>query len=173
MNLVKKTSLQNVEANVKETLDWKLIQIKEKNLPVESSLADYIAFGMEGIENDIEQLSNYKTLIETQIKQAKENQSKVKIECAEWLANQGLDKLNGLNVSSITITKAVEEKTTITQEDVWVDVDSKIVLDKNNFPFEKAYELLEANGYIEKDSTDVIKFTSAKPSQIKVNQKRK
>lgn len=164
MNLVKKTSLQNVEANVKETLDWKLIQIKEKNLPVESSLADYIAFGMEGIENDIEQLSNYKTLIETQIKQAKENQSKVKIECAEWLANQGLDKLNGLNVSSITITKAVEEK------------NEKVVVKGFKDIFDSEEDLqkyLIEQGVGSFCISEVPKLTPAKPAQIKVNKKRK
>lgn len=168
MNLIKKTSLQNVEANVKETLDWKLIQIKEKNLPVESSLADYIAFGMEGIENDIEQLSNYKTLIETQIKQAKENQSKVKIECAEWLANQGLDKLNGLNVSSITITNPTEESEVEIYETVfkYENYETTIAIDM--------VDHLRDLGLISKEIVIVgLKKKPAKPAQIKVNQKRK
>lgn len=164
MDLVKKTSLQNVDKDVKETLDWKLEQLTAKNLPMESGLADYIAFGMEGIENDIAQLSNYKALIESQIKQAKANQAKVKIECAEWLAGQGLDKLNGLNVSSITIKPATLCTTDTTFTTKFIDT----------FDTEEEYQnFLIGHGKGKFVREEHSKISPAKPAQIKVNKKRK
>lgn len=164
MNLVKKTSLQNPDMDTKETLDWKLQQLTAKNIPMESGMADYIAFGMEGIDNDIAQLTNYKALIEAQIKQAKENQSKVKIECAEWLGAQGLDKIEGLKVSSITVTKAVECTTNQTFTTKFVDT----------FDTEEEYQnFLIGHGKGKFVREEHSKLIPAKPAQIKVNQKRK
>ena len=166
MELVRKTSLQNTDKEVKETLDWKLDQLKVKNLPIESGLADYIAFGMQGIESDIEQLTNYKALIEAQIKQAKENQGKVKIECAYWLQGQGLDKLNGLNVSSITITKASE--VTIKEK----EYHAYYYENETHFK-DHILEQLIKDGVIKIEKIVEKVEVPAKLAQIKVNKKRK
>jgi hypothetical protein len=167
MDLIKKTSLQNTEQETKDTLNWKLEQLTAKNLPIESGLADYIAFGMEGIENDIAQLSNYKALIESQIKQAKANQAKVKVECAEWLAGQGLDKINGLNVSSITITNAVEAKTEEKIKEI------NYFYEGYQYSSVSLINQLLNQSQIEEIEIPETKIIPAKPAQIKVNKKRK
>lgn len=159
--------------DTKETLDWKLQQLTAKNIPMESGMADYIAFGMEGIENDIAQLTNYKALIEAQIKQAKENQGKVKIECAEWLGAQGLDKLEGLKVSSITVTKAVEESSESKVVDCYIDVNTDDMFNIKDLDIEVIEMLLLEHGYIENGKVKQTTTIKAKPAQIKVNQKRK
>jgi len=173
MDLIKKTSLQSVDQETKDTLNWKLEQLKAKDLPIESGLADYIAFGMEGIENDIAQLTNYKALIESQIKQAKANQAKVKIECAEWLEGQGLDKLNGLNVSSITITKAKDASVSGKDIECYLYCSNGEEFDIKTADAELIESLLLASGDIESGIIYESTAINAKPAQIKVNKKRK
>ena len=71
MLIEKGTSLEIIDNDAKQTLEWKLKQLQDKNLPIESGLADYIEFGMSNIKSKIEQLTNYKDAIIEEISKLK------------------------------------------------------------------------------------------------------
>ena len=161
MNLIKRTSLETSES-VAETLNWKLEQIQEKNLPIESGLADYIAFGTQNIDLDIEQLSNYKAQLDAEIKKKKAHKVKVLEEVASWLQEQGIDKLKGVSCSSITITAAKEAKE---------ETKSKIIFE-TELTQQQIEEMIVGAGKGEHKLIDEIKLTAATKAKIRVNSKR-
>jgi len=157
-----KTSLQTINADIKEVLEWKQLQLTEKNLPVEAGIADYIFMGMNGIDEDIKQLTDYKALIDSQIKQAKENKERTSKDIAKWIESQGVDKLNGIAVSSITITKGkAESEETIITKSFKCDLDQQELQD---------FLIKHVKGrFIAAES---IKVTKATEDKIRVNQKK-
>jgi len=109
MLIKKETSLEIQSQDTKETLNWKLEQLTNNNLPVEQGMADYIYFGVSNIDAKIKQLKAYKDEILKEVKNLETYKSTVSEEIAEWIQGQGIDKLNGLECSSITINKGSEE----------------------------------------------------------------
>lgn len=162
MELTRKTSLETQE-EIKDTLNWKLEQLKTKNLPVESGMADYVAFGVQNIDQDVEQLENYVKQLQEAIKAKKAHKTKVLEDVAEWLQEQGLDKLNGVMCSSITIAKAKEAKEEkkvfeVFEHDLTQEEIEQAILESGN------------GEYIKKETTKITPATKAK---IKVNSRRK
>jgi len=163
MIIKKETSLENVNADVKETLVWKLEQLESNNLPTESGLADYIFFGMNNIDAKVDQLKNYKASIDKEIKSLNSYKLDVSEKIAEFIQEQGVDKLKGLECSSITINKGSEEteetkeykefKTDLTKEQI-----EKLIID---------------NGLGHYESKETIKVVPATKDKIKINKKRK
>ena len=130
-------------------LDAKIEEYKEKNLPVEQGLSDYIARSMQNIDSDIEKLKNYKKLIDERIKEFQVKKSEISEKIANYLENNlGVDKLKGLEVSSITVKPESER-----------DV-KKFVLDASRD------ELIE-KGLAHYEITKTIN-----PKQIKINKRR-
>lgn len=163
MELAKRTSLEKVDTTIKETLDWKLEQLKSKNLPVESGLADYIAFGVENIDNDISQIDNYIKQLQAEKKAKATHKTKVLEEVAEWLQGQGLAKINGVIVSSITINKGLEATETKSTNKVF----------ENYLSEEETHQLLIDTGNGCLRDVETIETTKATQDKIKINKKRK
>ena len=163
MLIKKETSLEIQSQDTKETLNWKLEQLTNNNLPVEQGMADYIYFGVSNIDAKIKQLKAYKDEILKEIKNLEAYKSTVSEEIAEWIQEQGIDKLNGLEVSSITINKGSEEKEE-TSESV------KFVLDVDNERMEK---FLVENGLAHYEKVTTTKVTLATKDKIRINSKRK
>lgn len=105
--LIKKRSITKPESNVKAILYSKLKQYQEQDLPIEI-LTDYISKGCLQIEDEIEQLKNYKTIIDSKIKDLELQKINVRVQSAEFLRENGLEKLEGIEFSSITITEKKE-----------------------------------------------------------------
>jgi len=150
-----KTKLEVVpREEIPAILDAKIEEYKEKNLPIEQGLADYIAKGMQNIDDEIEKLKNYKKLIDEQIKEFQVRKSEISEEIANYLENNlGVDKLKGLEVSSITIKPESESK----RKKLVYDIDKKIL--------EKKLVELGFAHYEEE-----IKIA---PKQVKINKRRK
>lgn len=163
MIIKKETSLEIQSQDTKETLNWKLEQLTNNNLPVEQGMADYIYFGVSNIDAKIKQLKAYKDEILKEVKNLEEYKSTVSEDIAEWIQNQGIDKLNGLECSSITINKGSEEKEE-TSESV------KFVLDVDNERMEK---FLVENGLAHYEKVTTTKVTLATKDKIRINTKRK
>ena len=163
MELVKRTSLEKVDTTIKETLNWKLEQLKSKNLPVESGLADYIAFGVENIDNDISQIDNYIKQLQAEKKAKTTHKAKVLEEVAYWLPGQGLAKINGVVVSSITITKGLEATETKSTNKVF----------ENYLSEEETHQLLIDTGNGCLRDVETVETTKATQDKIKINKKRK
>ncbi len=139
MNIKKKTSLQTAE-NVKDVLDWKLQQLEDENLPVEAGLADYIALGMSGYDDEIAKLKEYKKKISEAIRQIEEQRADTGKQIAEWLEEQGVDKLKGVAVSSVTIK---EPSVSITKKIVW-DIDKEEAVEKGLAHYEENIKKIPA-----------------------------
>lgn len=166
MQLNKQTSLEVIENDTKETLSWKLKQLEDNNLPIESGIADYINFGLSNIDIKIYQLKNYKTLLDDEIKSLNAYKDTVKEEIAEWFNDNGIDKLKGLECSSITIAKGSEAKEEIVTT-------KKIVYDFSLVEYKDLEDFLIRNGFAHYEYKEEIKIIPETKDKIKINKKRK
>jgi len=163
MELEIKTSLQKVDADINEVLEWKQHQLVENNMPVEQGIADYIYLGMSGMEEEIVKLAEYKKLIDAQIKQIKENKERTSKDIAKWIECQGVDRLNGIAVSSITITKGKEA----TSENI---IKKEFVTELTPVNIE-ALLIEQGLGYYKE--VQLVKTTKATSTKIRINSKKK
>ena len=169
MNVIVKvqTALEGNDS-ISDALDWKLQQIQNSDLPMEQGLADYIALGVGNIEEKINELKNYKKMIDSEIRQLNDHKSTVSVECAKWIQSQGLDKLNGVAVSSVTITKGTAEKK--------IKKANLTHYTYNGFHYDGYKELLKK---LEKDEVvifqygkDIEEIKPATEDKIRINKKR-
>lgn len=136
-------------ASIKEILDAKVEHYKNNNMPVEESVADYIALGIENQKEKIAQYKEYKKELTAAINALEDLEKQTSNEVAEWMSENGLEKLKGIHCSSVTF----KDKTT--------SVTEKFILDASRD------ELIE-KGLAHKE--DVIKEI---PSGVKINKRRK
>ena len=150
MEIIKKhTKLEIVPIDeVKATLEYKVNELQEKNLPIEQGLADYIAFGIQNIDDEIEKLKNYKKAIDEKIKEMQTQRQEISEKVAEWLEENGIDKLKGTYISSITIKPEGERKS------------KKFVLD------------VDKEALVELGVAHYEEVITPTPKQIKINKKR-
>ena len=163
MLIKKETSLEIQNQDTKETLNWKLEQLTKNNLPVEQGMADYIYFGVSNIDAKIKQLNAYKDEILKEVKNLETYKSTVSEEIAEWIQSQGVERLEGLEVSSITINQGGEEKEETNET-------FKFVFD---VPEAHYQEFLVENGFAHWEKNTTTKVTLATKDKIRINTKRK
>ncbi|TET87230.1 MAG: hypothetical protein E3J96_05885, partial [Sulfurovum sp.] len=77
----KHTSLETSD-NVGDTLSWKIEAIKADKLPIDTSLADYIAFANDNLEAQLAQLKAVKTEIGQREKALKSQIEHIKVDGA-------------------------------------------------------------------------------------------
>ena len=125
----KTTSLESSE-DIQDTLEWKIESIKEKDLPVESTLTDYISLAVDNLQAQLLQLKAVKEEIKIRENDLKTQEKKIKEEGALFFKEHlGVDKLEGNIVSSVTVTKAREEKVELIEKegkDVLIELGSCI-----------------------------------------------
>lgn len=112
---------------VAEVLDWKVQEATEKGLPIEATVADYIALAIDNVDKQIEHLEAYEKSIKEAKAILKSNLSLIKSDVYDWIKNNGIDKLTGLCVSSISLK---DEGVSITNK-VIVDVSNDELLERN------------------------------------------
>ena len=166
MLIKKETSLEIQSQDTKETLNWKLEQLTNNNLPVEQGMADYIYFGVSNIDAKIKQLKAYKDEILKEISSLEKYQDTVKEDIADWIQEQGVEKLNGIECSSITINKEKEE----TEETKETKETTKFVLDVSE---REMQDYLVASSYAHWEKVSITKVTLASKDKIRINSKRK
>ena len=137
--------------------------------------ADYIAYSINQLQNKIDYVSNeIKELQDLKKSLATSKELAMEI-TASVLAEYGIDKLEGANISSITITP---EK--VKTENVIFIKDEKAVIQLGFVSFIPDYEAIEKtlttnNGYVcdeLKQYVEVNKITTTTQSKIKINNKR-
>ena len=134
--------------DIKTLLDAKVEQYKQSNMPVEESIADYIALGIQGQKEKIEQYKQYKKELDAAIKALQELEKETSAEVYEWMEANGLEKLKGIHCSSVTVKPAS------------VSIRTKIVRDISD------KELLEKGFAHEEEIISDI------PSSVKINKRR-
>lgn len=158
----KDRSIGRIDADVKNILTWKLAQYQEQNIPV-GVISDYMAKGLDEVDLKVEQLKNYKKLIDQEIKDLESHKEVVKVKAAEWLQENGIDRLEGVEISSITLTKPSEAK-----EEKKIEKTLVCTMSKNEIN-----DFLVTQDLAKYDKKEVTKITAAKPAMIKINKKRK
>ncbi len=137
--------------------------------------ADYIAYSINQVQNKIDYINNeIKELQDLKKSLATSKELAMEI-TASVLAEYGIDKLEGVNISSITITP---EK--VKTENVIFIKDEKAVIQLGFVSFIPDYEAIEKtlttnNGYVcdeLKLYVEVNKITTTTQSKIKINNKR-
>ena len=163
MIIKKETSLEIQSQDTKETLNWKLEQLTNNNLPIEQGMADYIYFGVLNIDAKIKQLKAYKDEILKEIYSLEKYQDTVKEDIAYWIQQQGIEKLNGIECSSITINKGNKEIKEIKET-------TKFILDVSEIEMQ---DYLVASSYAHWEKVSTTKVTLASKDKIRINSKRK
>lgn len=111
MELIKPTSLET-SLNVKETLNWKIAQLTEEDRNISNGLADYIYLGVNNLEQQLEQLKQLESDIKERKTALSEQIKAIKQDGATFLIENGIDRLDGVLASSVTVTKGKEESIT-------------------------------------------------------------
>jgi hypothetical protein len=161
MKIVKHTSLEETK-DVKDTLQWKLTTIEEDGRPTEEALADYIAFALDNIQNKRGYLKDVVKQIQAEGKRLDAQAKAIKEGAAEFLIENGIEKLNGGFVSSVTVTPAKDEKITIEE------VEEYVVTASEN----EVRDLLLSMDMAEVRKTTREKITKASPATIRINKRK-
>ena len=104
MELLKPTSLET-SPNVVETLNWKINSLVEQDKNVSNGLADYIGMGLDNLDAQLAQLDEVAKEINERKKALKAQITEIKEQGAYFLESQGIDRLDGVLTSSVTINK--------------------------------------------------------------------
>lgn len=108
MELMKATSLET-STDINSTLEWKINSLIEQDKNISNGLADYFGIGLGNIDNQLSQLDELAKDINARKKDLKAQITAIKQEGALFLQSQGIDKLEGVLTSSVTITKGKHE----------------------------------------------------------------
>jgi hypothetical protein len=106
----KRTSL-STSTNVVDTLNWKRKQLIEDDKMVAEGLSDYVGLSVNEITSQIDYLKEAKAEITKREKQLKEQKEAILEGTAYFMQDAGIDRLEGIFVSSITLTKAKDDTT--------------------------------------------------------------
>jgi hypothetical protein len=157
-----KHSSLETSTDVKDTLGWKIESLKSDNLPTDTGMADYIAFSMQNLEGQLNQFESVKKEIADREKSIKAQIEAIKVDGAAFLLDNGIEKIDGAICSSVSVTKAKEEKTEIIEEK-----EVKLLVSE-----EEVEELLLGMGMAETVTVKKEKVTKAQPAKLKVNKRR-
>ena len=160
--LVFKHSSLETAQNVGETLSWEVESLREQNLPIDTSLADYIAFSVDNLDSQLSQLKAVKAEIAQREKDLKSQIEHIKVDGAIFLTDNGLDRLNGVICSSVTVSEGKEAKTTETEV-------KELVI---NISEAEVEELLIGIGKAEFVTKTIEKTSNAIPSKLKINRRK-
>ena len=90
------TTLETLQHDVGAILDEKLKATSPQ------AVADYVALGLDNLEANVKRAKEAKKELDAYIKNQQSAIDTIKQDTAEWLANTGIDKLEGMIISSIT-----------------------------------------------------------------------
>lgn len=157
-----KHSSLETSSDIQDTLEWKLENLKAENLPTDTGLADYIAFSIDSLDSQLQQLKAAKGEIKQREDAIKNQIEAIKVEGATFLLENGAQKLDGAICSSISVTKAKDETVTTTK--------TKKV--KRLIGDAAINDLLLGMGMAEMEEVEEEKKTKAQPAKIRVNKRR-
>ena len=163
MNKIYTTSLETLQYTVVEILDEKL----KATSPAQT--VDYLAFALDNLASNIARAKEAKSELDEYIKAQSSIVETIKTDSAKWLSDAGIDKLEGIRVSSMTIHEPVPtQKLVITDKDYFLANKEfiKISLDETKI---KNFLL---NTEIDYSEYATIETTHNQP-QIKINKRKK
>lgn len=121
MEIQYKTTLETLKHDVASTLDYKLKATSSQ------SVADYVAFACDNLEENIKRAKEAKKELDQYIKEQTSAIETVKEGTSKWLTDNGIDKLEGMRISSLTTyTPKESESFKILDEDFFIEMGHKI-----------------------------------------------
>ena len=159
MKLTKHTSLET-STEIIDTLQWKLDTIEGKDH--EAVLADYIALAVDNLTNKKDYLKSLANEIRAETKRIDGQITSIKQGAGQFLLDNGIEKLNGGIVSSVTVTKPKDATVTTTTTE-------KIVVTATK---EQVNDALIALGFAEVKQVETEKVIEAKPATIRINKRK-
>lgn len=162
MEKIYKTTLEKGVLNVSAILDEKLKATSA------TQVVDYVAFAVDNLDSNIQQAKEAIEELKDYIKTQTSIKEEISMGTAQWLQNEGIDKLEGMRVSSITTyTPKPKTKLKITDESYW--------LGSNKFTKTTIDETAVKN-FLESTEVDyseyaILEIIHEEP-KIKINRKR-
>jgi hypothetical protein len=98
------TSLELLNSSVAAILDAKLAATSPQ------SVADYIAFSLDNLDANIDRAKQAKKELDEYIKHQQSVIDTIKQDSAKWLSDVGVDKLEGMRISSVTTYQPAHEQ---------------------------------------------------------------
>ena len=164
------TTLEQLTHDVGSILDSKLSATSPQ------AVADYVSFGISNLEDNITKAKQAKKELDAYIKEQTNSIETVKEGTAKWLSDNGIDKLEGMRISSLTTYEPKPKETfKILDEDFFIGLGFTV----NTVYKAKAKEWVEEN--ISDYGVEVVQETHGhafkletthKQPTIKVNKKR-
>lgn len=95
-------------------------------------VVDYVSFGLDNLDIQLERYKDYKKELDSLIKDAESQKEIIKIGTAEWLSESGIASLKGDLVSSMKVTQPKpNEEVKVTNEEALINAGYfKTTLDK-------------------------------------------
>lgn len=156
------TTLETLQHSVGAILDEKL----KATSP--SQTIDYLAFALDNISSNIKRAKEAKKELDDYISEQNDILETIKIDSAKWLSDMGINKLEGMRVSSATIYNPVPEQKLIIE-------DRGYFLGNKNFIKISLDETAIKNFLLstEIDYSEYAKIeTTYKQPQIKINKRK-
>lgn len=104
-----------IDDNPIEAIKWKIEQTKEKNLPMER-VADYVADTLISFDTRAKEIDNEIAFLREKKQEMKHKKQKVSEGVATFFLENGLEKFEGMKISSLTVTQAKEATTKTTKK---------------------------------------------------------
>jgi len=161
MEILKPTNLET-SSDITSTLNFKLQAISKRDLPVAVTLADYIALGVKNLEKKYRYVDDVIKTYQAEKEAIKGQIERVKIDGAKFLVENGIERLDGVVCSSITVTKEKPEIIEKTEKREFVPLVSEAEIE----------ELLLSLGKAEIRSIIVEKTSKAIPAKLRINYKK-
>lgn len=157
------TSLETLKYEVSEILEKKASEVGS------AGVVDYVAFAIENLNNNIGNAKKVKRELDAYIKDLSSNIDTIKQDTAKWLRDNGIGKLEGMGISSLTTYDPEPEMELIIHDsecELLKDKDfQKTTLDKT------AVKNFIINSEIDYSEFVELKKTYKQPT-IKINKKR-
>ena len=147
------------QTNIVEMLNHKLLELKsDTQVPTEASFVDFIGYSIVALDQSVEQLKQYKATIQEKINQIISFKKEFLSKGAVFFKEQNYNKLEGIEISSITITSPRDESIEI----------------KNAFESEytkkEQEQILVRLGYGRYNSKQEV--VPAKPAMLRINKRK-
>ncbi len=163
MEIVKHHTSLEKSNSVEDTLNWKLVELSKENKPTDTGIADYIAFAVQNLEQQVTYIGDMEKEIKEQKKAIKEQIDKIKIEGAKFFENNGIVRIDGIVCSSITVLPAKQGSVEVEKVQEFVPLVSQAEIE----------ELLIGLGKAEMQTVEKEKTIKPTPAKLKINTRRK
>ena len=147
------------QTNIVDMLNQKLLELKsDTHIPTEASFVDFIGYSVVTLDQGIEQLKQYKSTIQDKINQLMSFKTEFLSKGAVFFKEHNYSKLEGIEISSITITPPKDES-----------VEVKNVFE-TDYSRKEQEQILVKLGYGSYRSQQEHK--PAKPAMLKINKRK-